>query len=350
MPDVDHVTLGPLALHEAKRIKEPVRAASTANVNLSSPGATLDGVTLASGERILLKDQTTTSQNGIYVWTGAASVLNRAADADLASEFFYGFIVYVREGTANASSFWAYTQSAAVTLGVTSITFVRIATSALTDPTTTRGDLITRGASAIGRLGIGAAGTFLRTDGTDPSWSNTAAHFDPSGVTGATAASRYVGATANGAPASGTFSVGDFIVDQTGKFWICTSAGTPGTWQQSSGGMTNPMTTNQDLIVGAALGAPGRLGIGANGQVLSIVAGGVAWANSSSGFSNPMTSVGDMIAGTTAGAALRLPIGANEQVLTVVGGQPTWANNTGGTSLGANASATTNLYLATHLI
>jgi microcystin-dependent protein len=50
------------------------------------------------------------------------------------------------------------------------------------------------------------------------------------GLTGATSASRYAGATASGAPGSGTFFKGDFIVDQTGTVWICTVAGTPGTW------------------------------------------------------------------------------------------------------------------------
>ena len=50
------------------------------------------------------------------------------------------------------------------------------------------------------------------------------------GVGNATSATRYVGGTANGAPTSGTFSVGDFIIDQTGTIWVCTTAGTPGTW------------------------------------------------------------------------------------------------------------------------
>ncbi len=54
----------------------------------------------------------------------------------------------------------------------------------------------------------------------------------PLALPGATAASRYVGATASGAPASGTFAVGDFALDQTGKIWVCTVAGTPGTWVQ----------------------------------------------------------------------------------------------------------------------
>lgn len=59
--------------------------------------------------------------------------------------------------------------------------------------------------------------------------------YAPSGLTGATQASRYVGATASGAPASGTFAVGDFVIDRTGKVWICTTAGTPGTWTQVGG-------------------------------------------------------------------------------------------------------------------
>lgn len=59
--------------------------------------------------------------------------------------------------------------------------------------------------------------------------------FAPAGLTGATAASRYAGATTSGAPASGTFAVGDWVVDQTGKRWTCTVAGTPGTWAQEPG-------------------------------------------------------------------------------------------------------------------
>lgn len=58
----------------------------------------------------------------------------------------------------------------------------------------------------------------------------------PLGLTGATAATRYVGATSSGAPASGTFAVGDFSIDQTGKIFVCTAAGSPGTWAQVGGG------------------------------------------------------------------------------------------------------------------
>lgn len=62
------------------------------------------------------------------------------------------------------------------------------------------------------------------------------AYFAPTGLTGATQASRYVGATASGAPATGTFLVGDYVIDRSGLMWICTVAGSPGTWVSSGGG------------------------------------------------------------------------------------------------------------------
>lgn len=76
-------------------------------------------------------------------------------------------------------------------------------------------------ASSAGVL-LTAANTWTANQ-TAPAWI-------ASGLTGAVAASRYVGATASGAPVSGTFVVGDFVLDQTGKVWVCTVAGSPGTW------------------------------------------------------------------------------------------------------------------------
>ena len=74
----------------------------------------------------------------------------------------------------------------------------------------------------------GAGGSDKRA--TIASVVNSVTDFAPSGLTGAVAVSRYVGATASGAPVSGTFAVGDFVVDQSGTIWLCTTAGSPGTW------------------------------------------------------------------------------------------------------------------------
>jgi hypothetical protein len=85
------------------------------------------------------------------------------------------------------------------------------------------------------------------------------------GLTGATAATRYAGATASGAPASGTFAVGDFVIDQTGRIFICTTAGSPGTW-------TNPGTVYALLsgatFTGALIPAVATLTFVASGTTL----------------------------------------------------------------------------------
>lgn len=72
--------------------KHVVRAASTANLNLASMPATVDGVTLASLDRFLAKDQTTSSQNGIYVFNGAGSAATRSSDADTAVELTWATV------------------------------------------------------------------------------------------------------------------------------------------------------------------------------------------------------------------------------------------------------------------
>ncbi len=56
----------------------------------------------------------------------------------------------------------------------------------------------------------------------------------PRALTGAVAATRYVGGTASLAPTTGTFSVGDFVVTSSGRVWVCVTAGSPGTWTQAS--------------------------------------------------------------------------------------------------------------------
>ena len=66
--------------------------------------------------------------------------------------------------------------------------------------------------------------------------------FAPS-TTGATAATQYVGGTTSGAPTTGAHVVGDWVVDRTGKIWVCTSAGTPGTWTQLGGSAAPPVVT-----------------------------------------------------------------------------------------------------------
>lgn len=109
----------------------PVRAASTANVaNLASCSTTMDtSITLVAGDRVLLKDQSTATQNGVYVVgtvAGGAAPLTRATDFDASAEVKPNTIVAVSAGTANANTLWALAISAAPTIGSTNLPFVRI--------------------------------------------------------------------------------------------------------------------------------------------------------------------------------------------------------------------------------
>lgn len=109
---------------------EPVRAATTANIATLAGGApnTIDGVTLAANDRILVKDQTTTSQNGIYIvttlGTGANGTWARTADADGAGDLEGGSSVYVNEGTAAGDRIYTVTSPTGdITPGTTAHTW-----------------------------------------------------------------------------------------------------------------------------------------------------------------------------------------------------------------------------------
>jgi hypothetical protein len=102
--------------------KDNVRVASVGNINLATPGATIDGITLANGDRALLKNQTTPAENGIYIWTGAAIALTRSIDTS-AFDYLESAIVVVDEGTAGGGTRWRQT-AVNGTLGTTAINWV----------------------------------------------------------------------------------------------------------------------------------------------------------------------------------------------------------------------------------
>lgn len=88
--------------------KDSVRVATQANLNLSSPGAAIDGVTMVANDRVLVKAQTAQAENGIYIWNGSAVAMTRAVDANTANELEQA-IAAVEEGT-NAGTGWRQTQ------------------------------------------------------------------------------------------------------------------------------------------------------------------------------------------------------------------------------------------------
>lgn len=101
--------------------KAPVRLATTSNITLSGE-QTIDGF-LTSTDDILVKNQSTASENGIY--TSAAGAWSRRADADADSEVVGGLSVRVSEGTLNGDSGWVLTTDDPIIVGTTALTFVQ---------------------------------------------------------------------------------------------------------------------------------------------------------------------------------------------------------------------------------
>jgi phage-related tail fiber protein len=146
--------------------KQSVRAASTANIASLSGTMTIDGVALLAGDRVLVKDQTTQSQNGIYLV--AAGAWTRSLDADSWAEL-PGAYVFAESGTVNADMGYVCTVDAGGTLGTTAITFQQFSGAGQISAglgLTKTGNSIDIGTASSARIVVNADNIDLATIGT----------------------------------------------------------------------------------------------------------------------------------------------------------------------------------------
>jgi hypothetical protein len=124
------------SLVEGLAWKDACRVATQSNLNLSSPGATIDGITMASADRVLVRSQSTASENGIYVWNGPAVTMTRALDASTFAELEQA-IATVEEGTSAGTSYRQDQVNG--TIGSSTVSWVTFGTSAPAASETTAG-------------------------------------------------------------------------------------------------------------------------------------------------------------------------------------------------------------------
>src|SRR5210317_67501 len=107
-------------------VKQSVKVATTGNIALSGT-QTVDGVALSVGDRILVKDQITASENGIYVV--ASSFWTRATDADADAEVTSGMFTFVEQGSVNSDTGFVLTTDGTITVGSTGLNFTLFSAS-----------------------------------------------------------------------------------------------------------------------------------------------------------------------------------------------------------------------------
>jgi len=123
------------------RVKDSVKAATTTNITLSGT-QTIDSVPLSIGDRVLVKDQTTPTENGLYVV--ASGAWTRTSDADTGSEL-RGAFTFVQQGVNYADTGWVMTTDVNVVVGTTAINWIQFSSAG----------------QIIAGSGLGKSGNFL---------------------------------------------------------------------------------------------------------------------------------------------------------------------------------------------
>ena len=139
--------VGSTASFDSLNVKPAVRAATTANITLSGT-QTIDGVSLAVGQRVLVKNQNTGSQNGIYVVASGSWTRATDFDGSPSTEVTAGDFVFVQEGTTYADTGWVLTTNGTITIGTTALTFAQFSSTSSVSLTSTY-------------VGYGSAGNLL---------------------------------------------------------------------------------------------------------------------------------------------------------------------------------------------
>ena len=137
-------------------------ATAVTDIALATGGLlTVDGVQTVAGDRVLVKDQTTPSQNGIYVV--AAGAWSRATDADTSAEVTAGMFTFITEGTVYADSGWVLTTNDAITLGSTGLAFAQFSGAGQI----TAGDGLTKSGNTLNVVTANAARIVVNADSID---------------------------------------------------------------------------------------------------------------------------------------------------------------------------------------
>ena len=216
------------ATSQGLSFKQPVLVTTTGNITLSGT-QTIDNIAVSVGDRVLVKNQTTQSQNGIYIVSAGA--WSRSLDANTWDELLAAYL-FVLEGTVWAGSSWVDTNVPGGTLGTTPVTFVQFSNNA----TYTAGTGLTLTGFQFSITPVGTAGTYgsasnvpvltTNASGQVSSVTNTPIAIGASQVTSGTFASSLLSGSYTGITGVGTLTAGTWNGSTIGVAYGGTGANT----------------------------------------------------------------------------------------------------------------------------
>jgi len=278
--------------------KEPVLVATTANITLSGE-QTIDTIAVVAGDRVLVKDQSTASQNGIY--TVAVGSWSRSVGADDWDEYL-GAITFVIEGS-QAGSAWYCTAQPGGTLGVTAINWANFSVSS----TYTAGTGLTLSGTqfSITNTGVsaatyGAANTVpviaVNAQGQITSATNTAIAINGNQITSGTIGSSYLSGSYSGITGVGTLTNLTVTNTITGSVSGSASSATTATTATNIAGGASGSIPYQ-----TASGTTALLAKGTDGQILALASGLPAWIDNTLGTVTSVSGTGTVSGITLSG-------------------------------------------------
>jgi len=238
-------------------VKGSVKVATTANITLSGT-QTIDGVALSVGDRVLVKNQTTGSENGIYVV--ASSGWSRATDADENAEVTSGMFTFVEQGSVNSDTGFVLTTDGAITVGSTSLDFTLFSASG----TLIAGDGLSKNGDTL-EVNV-ANGLQIASDNVElaSSVAGDGLTFS-SGVIDVVGTSNRIDVSANAIDISTSY-IGQLSITTLGTI-------TAGTWNANVinevyGGTGQNSYTTGDILYSDGANSLAKLALGANGKIL----------------------------------------------------------------------------------